>query len=67
MLRHETGIVTPGPTPGLAVPAEQAADRISHFVDRFADGRFRAGDAVDHFFGDFGDAGIAERPRRPFR
>src|SRR6185312_14497744 len=41
--------------------AEQTADGFGDSFDGFADHRFGAGDAVDHAFGDFGDAGLFER------
>jgi hypothetical protein len=45
----------------LLADAEGAAARFDRPVDGFADGRFRAGEAVHRFFCDFGNAGFAQR------
>jgi hypothetical protein len=40
--------------------AEHSADRFDRPVDGFTDWRFRAGEAVHCFFGDFSNTGFAE-------
>jgi hypothetical protein len=50
----------------LLTAVEGPADRFPGPVDGFADRRFRAGDAVDGFFGGSGDAGFAKGATRRF-
>ena len=66
---HRTGIVTIRRPSGerrsadraYLLPPSRPPTAFDGFVDGFADRRFGSDDAVDDFFGDFGDAGFFER------